>query len=143
VPGDDFLETFSPTVRQESLRVLLAIGVYKDLEIKQVDVVSAYPRAKLHATIYAKVPLGLEGCPEGMVLQLKAPLYGLKQSGREWYIEAYSGLRKLGFQPLYSDPSVFRNPELGVLIGLYVDNILILGPVLREVQEVIKGISSL
>jgi hypothetical protein len=83
VPGDNFLETFSPTVRQESLRVLLAIGVYKDLEIKQVDIVSTYPRAKLHATIYAKMPLGLEGYPEGMVLQLKAPLYRLKQSGRE------------------------------------------------------------
>jgi hypothetical protein len=68
VPGDDFLETFSPTVRQESLRVLLAIGAYKDLEIKQADVVSAYPRAKLHATIYTKVPLGLEGCPEGKML---------------------------------------------------------------------------
>jgi hypothetical protein len=143
VPGDDFLETFSPTVRQESLRVLLAIGAYEDLEIKQVDVVSAYPRAKLHATIYAKVPLGLEGCPEGKVLWLKAPLYGLKQSGREWYIEACSGLKKLGFHPLYSDPSVFRNPESGVLIGLYVDDMLILGPVLQEVQEVIKGISSL
>ncbi|KAM3067034.1 hypothetical protein ACMFMG_012223 [Clarireedia jacksonii] len=143
VPGDDFLETFSPTVRQESLRVLLAIGAYEDLEIKQVDVVSAYPRAKLHATIYAKVPLGLEGCPEGRVLSLKRPLYGLKQSGREWYIEACSGFKKLGFQPLYSDPSVFRNPESGMLIGLYVDDMLILGPVLREVQEVIKGISGL
>jgi hypothetical protein len=68
VLGDDFSETFSPIVRQESLRVLLAIGAYKDLEIKQVDVVSVYSRAKLYATIYTKVPLGLEGCPEGKVL---------------------------------------------------------------------------
>jgi hypothetical protein len=28
VPGDDFLETFSPTVRFESLRTILAIGAF-------------------------------------------------------------------------------------------------------------------
>jgi hypothetical protein len=68
VPGNDFLETFSPTVRQENLRVLLAIRAYKDLEIKQTDIVSIYPKAKLHTTIYTKVPLGLEGYPEGKML---------------------------------------------------------------------------
>jgi hypothetical protein len=68
MPRDDFLETFSPIIRQESLRVLLAIRVYKDLEIKQVDIVSIYPRTKLHTTIYTKVPLGLEGYPKGIVL---------------------------------------------------------------------------
>ena len=34
VPGDDYLETFSPTIRAESLRILLAIGTYEDLEIR-------------------------------------------------------------------------------------------------------------
>jgi len=34
VPGDDFLETFSPTIRAESLRILLALGASKDLEIR-------------------------------------------------------------------------------------------------------------
>ena len=32
--GDDYVETFSPTIRAESLRVLLAIGALEDLEIK-------------------------------------------------------------------------------------------------------------
>ena len=52
VPGDDFLETFSPTIRAESLRILLAIGALEDLEMRQIDVVSAYPRSKLHAKVY-------------------------------------------------------------------------------------------
>jgi cell division protein ZapA (FtsZ GTPase activity inhibitor) len=43
--GDDYLKTFSPTIKAESLRVLLAINALKDLEIRQVDIVSAYPRA--------------------------------------------------------------------------------------------------
>ena len=33
--GEDFIETFSPTIRVESLRVLLAIGAVEDLEIRQ------------------------------------------------------------------------------------------------------------
>jgi hypothetical protein len=52
--GDDFLETFSPTIRYESIRALLAIGCTEDLEIHQADVDIAYPRAELHAEVYIR-----------------------------------------------------------------------------------------
>lgn len=39
--GDDFLKTFSPTMRAKSLRVLLAIAAHEDLHILQIDVISA------------------------------------------------------------------------------------------------------
>ena len=111
VPGDDFLETFSPTIRAESLRVLLAIGACEDLEIRQIDVVSAYPRSKLHATIYIRLTPELRelvGIQDpNKVLKLNQALYGLKQSGREWYIEACRGLKTIGFEPLFSEPSIF------------------------------------
>ena len=86
-PGENFVETFSPTIRAESLRVLLAIGAAEDLEIRQADVVSAYPRSKLHATVYMKPTeplreaLGIKDPRK--VLLLNKSLYGLKQSGRE------------------------------------------------------------
>jgi hypothetical protein len=125
VPGDDFLETFSPTIRAESLRLLLAIGAYEDLEIRQVDVVSAYPRSDLHAEIYMRPPEGLD-CPKGSALRIQKSLYGLKQSGREWYIEACKGLKGLGLEPLFADPSVFATTDRKLLVGLYVDDMLIL-----------------
>lgn len=59
VPGDDFLETFSPTVRYESLWTLLAIGAVLDWEIHQVDVVSAYPKSELHVEVFLRAPLGV------------------------------------------------------------------------------------
>jgi hypothetical protein len=142
IPGDDYLETFSPTIRSESLRILLAISAYEDLEVRQIDIVSAYPRSKLHATIYMKPPAALEA-PEGVVLQLQKSLYGLKQSGREWYIEACRGLNTLGFTPIFSEPSVFRNATSGIIIGLYVDDMLICGPKLQAVEAVIQGIAAL
>ena len=77
VPGDDFLETFSPTIRAESLRILLALGACEDLEMRQIDVVSAYPRSKLHAEVYMRAPQALK-CAKGLVLLLLNSLYGLK-----------------------------------------------------------------
>jgi hypothetical protein len=76
-PGDDFLETFSPTIRAESLRILLALGACEDLEMRQIDVVSAYPRSKLHAEVYMLPPEALR-ILKGLVLLLLSSLYGLK-----------------------------------------------------------------
>ncbi|RFU25060.1 hypothetical protein B7463_g11276, partial [Scytalidium lignicola] len=106
--GDDYLETFSPTMRLESLRVLLAIVALEDLEIYQADVMSAYPRAKLHTTIYMRPPNTLN-VMEGKV-------------------------------PCYSDPSVFINQDKSMIIGLYVDDILVLGKDPKTVRAIVDGI---
>jgi hypothetical protein len=139
VPGDDYLETFSPTIRAESLRLLLAIGAQEDLEIRQIDVVSAYPRSELHAEVYMRPPEGLQ-CPEGQVLRICKSLYGLKQSGREWYIEACNGLQGLGLQPLFGDPSIFASLDRKLVIGLYVDDMLILSKDLAAIERAVTHI---
>ena len=61
------------------------------------------------------------------MLLLNQALYGLKQSGREWYIKACRGLKTLGFEPLFSEPSIFWDAKKGQLIGLYVDDMIVLG----------------
>jgi len=100
------------------MRILLAIGCARGMWIGQVDIVSAYPNSRLHATIYMSIPKGLDisqyqefdGIPkDNLALQILQSLYGLKQSGREWYIEACNGLKELGLSPSYHDPSVFAN----------------------------------
>ena len=84
-----------------------------DLEIKAINIITAYPWSKLYAEVYArptellKLYLGISGSDR--VLRLKNTLYRLKQSGREWYIEVYRGLKSLGFEPLFSESSVFKN----------------------------------
>ena len=142
VYGDDFLETFSPTMRSDSLRVLLAIAAYEDLSIRQVDVISAYPRSKLHADVYMRPPKGVD-CPPGKVLKLKTSLYGLKQSGREWYIEACHGLQGIGLRPTAVEPSIFTLEDKSLILGLYVDDMLILSANEESIERVVKSIKKL
>ncbi|KIN07973.1 hypothetical protein OIDMADRAFT_111174, partial [Oidiodendron maius Zn] len=71
------------------------------------------------------------------ILQVIQSLYRLKQSGREWYIEACIGLKDLGFNLYYHDPSIFANPTRSILIRLYINDILILGADPLEVKKVI------
>jgi hypothetical protein len=110
-PREDYTETFSPTIRGDTLRLLLALVAAEDLEVLQLDVVSAYPRSRFHARVYMKLiepMMGTLGIKDpNKVLRLKNSMYGLERSGREWYIEACRDLKTLGFEPLYSGPSVF------------------------------------
>ena len=140
--GDDFLETFLPTMRAESLRVLLAIAAHKHLHIRQIDVISAYQRSKLHADVYMKPPKGLE-CPPGKVLKLETSLYGLKQSRWEWYIEACHGLESIGLRPTTTEPSVFTLEDRSLLLGLYVDDMIILSADEKSVKRVVNAIKKL
>jgi hypothetical protein len=89
-----------------------------------------------------KPPIALN-CPKNKVLLLRQSLYGLKQSGREWYIEACTGLETLGFTPCFSEPSVFVNTDRSLVIGLYVDDMLILGSKPQAVEQTVQGIKSL
>lgn len=58
--GIDFKETFSPVIRYDSLRVLLAIIAAKNLEVMQFDVQTAFLYGELEETIFMAIPEGLK-----------------------------------------------------------------------------------
>ena len=140
IPGADFEETFSSTVRLESLRTLLAVGAALDYEIHQTDIVSVYPRSILHAEVYMKAPQGVT-VPRGKCVRIRKSLYGLKQSGREWYLEAAKGLAELGLGPTFADTCVFVNEDKSLIVGLYVDDMLIFASDLTVVREFKEAIA--
>jgi hypothetical protein len=126
VHGVDYNEVYSPTLKLDSLRTILAIAAMEDLEVHQLDVVNAYINGQLRETIYMEPPRCL-GLRLNQVLLLGVPMYGLKQSGKAWYDDIYSKLRKLGFTRTESDWSVFVSTDGSIIIGLYVDDMVIAG----------------
>eukprot|EP00833_Pecoramyces_ruminatium_P017305 jgi/Orpsp1_1/1191337/evm.model.d7180000085021.1 len=70
--GIDFKETFSPTLRQDSLRILIALAINKNFEIRQIDVNAAYLNATLNETIYMNIPQGHQDYKKGF-WKLKKP----------------------------------------------------------------------
>jgi hypothetical protein len=127
-PGIDFYETYSPTVRLDSLRGLLALAAHYDWEIHHMDVKSAYLNGKLDETIYMRQPKGFEvPGKDDMVCLLHKGLYGLKQAGRAWHQTIDPALQHIGLTPLASDHCVYlHRHEHGLLaLALYVDDLFI------------------
>ena len=83
--GVDYDETFSPVIRFESFRALVALAVKHGLQLHQMDVNTAFLHGVLEEDVYMKQPEGFERSgEEHMVCKLKKSLYGLKQSPRCW-----------------------------------------------------------
>lgn len=136
--GVDYEETFSPTLCPESLRMLFSFAAYFGFMIEQMDVPNAYLKEDLEEEIYMEIPEGLTVPPgqEHYVLRLRKSLYGLKQSGHEWYKRISKFLRSIGYQTISGDNCVFVNHKTHVIIGLYVDDLLIFSKNEESMKEV-------
>ena len=59
IEGVDYDETFVPTVRFESIRSLIAMGVAEGWNFDQMDVSTAFLYADLEEETYVEVPYGI------------------------------------------------------------------------------------
>jgi hypothetical protein len=141
--GIHYTDTFSPTLRGDSLRLLLAISAQFDLRIFHVDINSAYVQSDLDIPVYLSMPKCIP-CEPGNVLLLKKSIYGLKQSGRNWNKKLVNVMSLLGFVQCKSDPCVFQVNQDGIklLVGIYVDDLVLLGPADSHLISLFKEISS-
>src|ERR1700678_1444973 len=105
-PGYDYDQTFSPVVRLETIRAILAIVPSKQLKIRQIDIKGAYLNGNLQEQVYMHQPEGYDD-GSGKVCLLVKTLYGLKQSGREWNKELDKQLKGIAFTNLWSDPCAY------------------------------------
>ena len=144
VEGVDYDQTFSPTVRFESIRQLVAVGTSRGLHMHQMDVTTSFLYALLEEEVYMEQPEGtvLEG-NEGKVMRLLKCLYGLKQAPRQWNIYIDTVLKGLGFRRLKSDVGVYMKGEgaSAIYIALYVDDLFMVGENLDDIQRVKEGLS--
>lgn len=100
-------------------------------EIKQMDVVTAFLNPLLEEEVYMKKPKGYQS--GGGVCRLQKALYGLRQAPRAWYMDFQHALESLGFSRSKFDSSLFCSPS--ILLLIWVDDILILGPSVPDIQR--------
>ncbi|CAI5953348.1 unnamed protein product [Closterium sp. NIES-64] len=96
--GVDYFQTFSPTPKMTTLRVLLHIAAQRDYELHSLDFSTAF-------------------------LQV----YGLRQAPREWHDTLRTTLAALGFAPSTADPSLFLRTDTSLppfYILVYVDDLV-------------------
>ncbi|CAI7896988.1 unnamed protein product [Closterium sp. NIES-53] len=82
--GVDFFQTFSPTPKVTTLRVLLHVAAQRDYELHSLDFITAFLQGSLHEEIWLRRPPGFTGSfPAGTQWSLQRPVYGLRQAPQE------------------------------------------------------------
>ena len=144
-PGIDYEETFSPVVRFESVRSVIALAVHGNMKLHQMDVKTAFLNGELHEEVFIRQPEGfIEKDKENLVCRLKKSIYGLKQSPRCWNIAIDDHLKKMKFVQTEGDPCLYvsRDDAETVFIAVYVDDILIAAKTDKRIDEVKAAIAS-
>ncbi len=117
-------ETYSPTVRPESIRLFHVYSVEMGWDIKQYDVPQAFLQSPVDHDIFAYPPHSNVEFP-GELLKLRLALYGAKQSSALFYKLHHSFLLSLGFTSSTMDPCFYKRnggPGFDALLIVHVDD---------------------
>ncbi|CAI7733093.1 unnamed protein product [Closterium sp. NIES-54] len=126
--GVDYFQTFSPTPKMTTLRVLLHVAAQRDYELHSLDFSTAFLQGSLHEEIWLHRTPGFTGSfPPGTQWILRRPVYDLRQAPREWHDMLRTTLAALGFAPSTADPSLFLRTDTSLppfYILVYVDDLV-------------------
>ncbi len=116
---------------------------YRNWEIKQIDMETAFLNAELKEEVYLKPPKGYK-VGKGKMLKLNRALYGLVQAPKAWMETFVKHLETQGFKRSWTDPCLMTKSDQGkviVCMTVYVDDCLIAGKD-KDVEEAIIGIEN-
>jgi hypothetical protein len=124
--GIDYSDTFSPVIRHESIKIILTLAAREDLEVKSLDVKTAFLNGDVEEELYMDQPEGFEDGSR-RVCKLVKSLYGLKQAPLQWNKRLTEFMKSIGLMQSKVDSCVFFSAKGDdrVIIGMYVDDGLI------------------
>ena len=143
--GEDYFDTYSPVARLTTIRVLISLAASHGLLIHQMDVKTAFLNGELEEEIYMDQFDGFVAKgQEGKVCKLLKSLYGLKQAPKQWHEKFDKTLTSAGFVVNEADKYVYYRfgGGNGVILCLYVDDILIFGNNIEVIKEVKNFLSN-
>uniref|UniRef100_A0A2N9F1H7 Reverse transcriptase Ty1/copia-type domain-containing protein n=1 Tax=Fagus sylvatica TaxID=28930 RepID=A0A2N9F1H7_FAGSY len=144
--GIDYFDTYALVARITSIRVLIALASIYKLVVHQMDVKIAFLNGNLDEEVYMNQPEGfvLLG-NERKVCKLVKSLYGLKQAPKQWHEKFDTVILANSFKHNGADKCVYFKftVEYGVIVCLYVDDMLIFGTNMLGVCETKKYLASM
>lgn len=143
--GIDYEEVFAPVARIETVRLILALTGTNGWKVHHLDVKSAFLNGNLEEEVYVLQPQGYEKKEEpNKVLRLPKALYGLKQAPRAWNACLDRHLKSIGFTRCAHEYSVYtkRYDEQALIVGVYVDDLIITGSCPKSVQKFKKEMNT-
>ncbi|CAI7743387.1 unnamed protein product [Closterium sp. NIES-54] len=123
-----YFQTFSPTLKMNTLWVLLHIAAQCDYELHSLDFSTTFLQDSLHEEIWLRRPPGFTGSfLAGTQWSLWLPVYSLRQAPREWHDTVRTTFAALGFTPSIADPSLFLRTDTSLppfYILIYVKDLV-------------------
>ena len=132
IPGRDFDENYSPTVKYESLCIILHLAAVFDWEIIGIDVENAFIEPDIDRELHMYLPKDIYAQSGRRVksLLLKS-IYGTKQAGTLWYAFVDDKLVHLGYTRSCHDICVYiyssTDGKIFIICLVYVDDLLFVG----------------
>ena len=128
-----------------SIRVILGLAASLDLELKQLDMKTAFLHGDLEEKIYMDQPEEFEEArKKHMVCRLKKSLCELKHAPKQWYKKFDSFMVGHGYTKTDADHCVYVKTFPGdkfIILLLYVDDMLIVGQDAKMIGDLKKELS--
>ena len=144
--GLDYNKTFAPVVKATSVRTFLSIAAILDLDLRHLDVKTAFLNGEIEEDIYMKQPPGYESQKGNgsLVCKLHKALYGLKQSPREWNKVLNRFIEELGFTRCASDQCMYvmrTSDNKLLMLNVHVDDMIIASSpgARKEVEDIVNA----
>lgn len=138
--GVDYFETFSPVISNNSLRTLLALAASNEYEITTFDIKTAFLYGELEEDVFMLPPEGYEY--GNRVCKLKKALYGLKQAPLKWNQRFADFLKNRKLIQLKTEQCIFKQEDNKLILGIYVDDGIILWKDKNELKRLIDDLRS-
>ena len=136
----DYLETFAPVAKMNTVRILLSLAANREWSMHQYDVKNAFLHGDLDEEIYMEVPPSFELLNK-KVCKLKKAFYGLKQSPRAWFSRFSKVMKVLVYKQRQRDHTLFvRHSNSGgvTVLLVYVDDKIVIGDDLKGREDLRK-----
>lgn len=128
-------DLYAAVANATSFRLFMAICAWKGYHIEQFDFKTAFLNSHLKDdhVYYVEQPRGLSK-GDNLVWHLKKAMYGLRRAPQYWFETILPVLQEMGFEPLSQDTCLFKNEKTGVLLLLYVDDVLMGAATLADIH---------